>query len=349
LRINNLLNIKQAKSASRAASVSTEPGGRTENPELLPGRLLKATVLDYLPNGKILLDIDGQQIRALSRTPLEQTTLWLEVQQGGETPILALAEKKGVIQQFLKFFLATGSELAKAVDLLDKFTTTQADNLPPELHFLQFFRQIITDDSGSPVNLLKLLHLLGQTGTTNTQGQTFTEQLANLIDKLEQQTSTLPKEIASLKKMADYLEIIQDLNQQQAPANQGNLFIYPCFFAGESGWGQWMFNADQNQGKEGIKNYQLNFYLEMSKIGELHCQLQVTAKSIQGGFFCASEEISRHFNQSLANLKEILTGLGYQQVNLSCRATDTSLLQKLQKKLEEKAGKAAVAIIDIKA
>ena len=109
-----------------------------------------------------------------------------------------------------------------------------------------------------------------------------------------------------------------------------------------------MFHAEVEKDDRKTKKYQLNFFLEMSRIGELHCQLMVD-DAIQGCFFCASREVSRHLGNSLVELKEILMGLGYQQVKLSCQPADLSLRMKLQERLEEQAGRAAVSLVDIKA
>ncbi len=348
MRINNLLNIKQAKSDQQSGAISVGKGPARQL-ELLPGRLLKATVLDYLPDGKVLLDVDGRQITARSRIPLDKTTLWLEVQQGGETPLLGLAEKKGAVRQFLKFFLSSGNDLTRAVDLLNNFNAAQPDNLPPEFHFLRIFRQVVANGNGAPENILKLLHLLGRPVSPNDQTPSLTEQLARLIDNIDQQTSKSGEDINILKKMGEYLEIIHDLNRRQAPANQEDLFLYPCFFAGESGWGQWMFSADQDRDKAQTKSCQINFFLEMSKVGELHCQLLVAEKNIQGRFFCASEKVVSHFTGLLPELEKILTGMGYRRVTLSSQPLSAPLMGQLQKKLEEKSGRAAVSIVDLKA
>ncbi len=349
MQIKNLLNIKQLTSDQQPAVAQNEKG-QALKAELLPGRLLKATVLDYLPNGNTLLDIDGRTISALCRTPLDKTTLWLEVLQGGETPILGPAGKQGAVRQFLKFFLGSGEELNRALVALNRLTTALDRNIPPEFNFLRVFREIVTNAEASPVNLIKLLHLLHLPSRGNTRPANLAEQLSKLLDELEHPTPYLVEsDIAALKKMAGYLKTIHELNQQPGPANQENLLLYPCFFAGENGWGQWMFNAERGVSADSAKNYQLNFFLEMSRIGELHCRLAVAARNIQGCFFCASEEVSSHFSGTLPQLRKILTGLGYQRIALSSQAATPSLRQRLKTKLEEKVGKAAVAIVDIKA
>ncbi len=347
LQINNLLHIKQIKPVEQPVDVS---GREPQKLELLPGRLLKATVLDYLSNGKIILDIDGQQISAFSQTPLDKTTLWLEVKQGGETPILSLAQKKGAVQQFLKFILSSGSDLNNSLDLLNKFSGGQLEQISPELNFLQIFSRIIIDGNASPEKLIKLLHFLNSANRTNPPSLPLLEQFNNLLDKLDQHHPMSSGDMASLKKLTEYLEIIHDLNQQPGTSNQNNFFLYPCFFAGENGWGQWMFNYENMVGSaDKAKNYQLNFFLDMSRIKEVHCQLLVGEQSLQGRFFCSSPEVVSHFNLSLPNLTEILIKLGYQPVTLSCRQAENSLMKELKEKLGKKAGKAAVSIVDIKA
>jgi hypothetical protein len=142
----------------------------------------------------------------------------------------------------------------------------------------------------------------------------------------------------------------QQLNLQPSPANQALYLIFPCFFALQSGWGEWMFIRDEEAEKSsGAPGFTLSFFLEMSSIGELQVQLKVKGKAVQGDVVVAGPEVLSFLRENLPELQDILAGLGYGPVHFQLRLGQTGLLRELKTAVENAAQLKAVQIVDVQA
>ncbi len=352
MKIDSLFTLKGFKAAD---TLSRSRPGQTSNGleklDLSPGSLLKARVIDFSSDGRVLLEIEGKIVTASSRTPLSKGDILLEVTQGGDNPVLSPAWKKAAVQNFLQSFLGAGTGPHNAVKLLNKMTglhTSQATG-KTNLSLTNLLRAInaITIDGSGDIG-----KILQTEAAISPQSATF---LPKLLQKFLEEgsgrteaSSLTANEYSSLKKLTHILELLGEVNDQPLPGKQSDFSFFPCFFAGDSGWGQWLFHKNEKKGQQKDQAYSLSFFLEMSRIGNLHCQVHVQGQALQGHFFVDSEKISTHIRQAFSELTDILNNLGYSPVSFSCEFKQTSMIQELKESLQSLAGM-EMSIVNLRA
>lgn len=352
MKIDSLFTLKGFKAAdtlSRSGPGQTSTG--LEKLDLSPGSLLKARVIDCSADGRVLLEIEGKTVTASSRTALSKGNILLEVTQGGDNPVLSPAGKKAAVQNFLQSFLGAGTGPHNAVKLLNKMTGLHSFQAGGKTdlsltNLLRTINAITIDGSGDIGKILQTEAAL------SSQSATF---LPKLLQKFlaersgrREASSLTANEYGDLKKMAHILEMLREVNNQPLSGKQPDFSFFPCFFAGDSGWGQWLFRKNEEKGQQKEQDYSLSFFLEMSRIGNLHCQVRVQGQAVQGHFFVDSEKISAHIRQSFLELTDILNNLGYSPVSFSCKFKKTSMMRELKESLQSLAGM-EMSIVDLRA
>lgn len=352
MKIDSLFTIKGFKAANPLSSSEPKQAATgLEKLDLSPGSLLKAKVIDFSSDGRVLLEIEGRTVSASSRTALSKGNLLLEVTQGGDNPVLSPVGKKAAVQNFLQSFLGAGTGPLNAVKLLNTMAglhSSQPDGKadPSLTNLLRTINAITIDGSGDIGKILKT------EAAIFSQSATF---LPKLLQKFLEDpggrgeaSSLTVNEYAGLKKLTHILEMLREINDQPLPGKQPDFSFFPCFFAGDSGWGQWLFSKNEEKGQQKEQDYSLSFFLEMSRIGNLHCQVRVQGQAVQGHFFVDSEKISAHVRQFLSELTDILNNLDYSPVSFSCEFKQTSTMRELKESLQSLAG-IKMSIVDLRA
>ena len=352
MKIDSLFTLKGFQAADALSnSGPKQTGSGLEKLDLSPGSVLKARVIDFFADGRVLLEIEGKTVTASSPTPLPKGNLLLEVQQGGDNPVLSPAGKQAAVQNFLQSFLGAGSDPHKAVKLLNQMaaphSSQPADKAAlPLTDLLQTINAITIDGS---TNIGKILQT---EAAISSQSATFLPKLLQKFIKEDsgrtEASSLTANEYSGLKKLTHILEMLKEVNDQPLPGKQSDFSFFPCFFAGDSGWGQWLFLKNEEKGLQKDQGYSLSFFLEMSRIGNLHCQVHVQDQAVQGYFFVDSEKISTHIRQALSELTDLLNNLGYSPVSFSCEFKQTSMMQELKESLQSLAGM-EISIVDLRA
>jgi hypothetical protein len=139
------------------------------------------------------------------------------------------------------------------------------------------------------------------------------------------------------------------LNNQPARQDQQNFLIFPCFFSGASGWGEWLlsFDKEQEDGGDSGSRYGLSFFLELSNLGELHLRIHIRHNALQGVFSVPDEDAVRHVSENLQELSKILKNIGFHPVNLSCQVAHAAHIQSLKAQLAELADRGSLALVDV--
>ncbi len=337
--------IKQGKSSFAENTGKSLPDSTLSKIQLTAGQLIKATVINMGADGTVLLDVAGKELTAKSLVPLAKNTeLWLEVTKEGSQPQLTTAVTKGAVQDLLKFFIA-GSSLPTSGTKLSHLLTSLASHLSPEtppdtLPMLASLAGATNSDKAAPEALKALVMLLAErTGTQN--------DLSELLSQTTQKKKPLPPELLPLEKLSKSITTHQEINSQPQAQSNPNLFLFPCFFAGESGWGEWLFSRENMDEEEGKEQYTIAFFLEMSRLGPLTLQATLTDKMLQGSFTLQTEKARNHVDKQIPELIHILEKQGYHPVSFSCRTSTDSTVQKLKEALEEKVGIKRFSLLDI--
>lgn len=332
-------------------------------PSLPQGRLIKGTVLSVNADGQTVILADGKTLSAQSLVPLEVgQKLWFEVLREGEPPLLGLAGKNGAVVDLMRllFSFAPAGEVSPEGNIANKLAAAlQSANpkLASEVeHFLKLYSEGAIDAESDPVKVLKISLALGffaKRQHLSGDNKLSQHQLVDFLSSLSQQGKGSVVEMAEGNKgLAHLLKLFDSfaqLNSQPVAQDQHNFFLFPCFFSGESGWGEWLFRfaKEGKSGDESGGKYGLSFFLEMSNLGELHFQVYLRGNSLQGVFSVLDEGGSRHLLENLDELSLTLKDLGFHPVNLSCQLAQAKNMHRLKEELTELAGKELFALVDV--
>lgn len=360
MKIRDLFPIKVFQPKGHfGESQKAKHAGNFEKMDLSVGQLLKGRITGFTPEGKILLDIEGQTITAQSKLPLKVgSELWLEVKQTGPEPWFVLAGKKGAVHVLLqKAFLDTSS-VGKSLQSLFVLAEEGKGVMPPTLSaklesIIQGFGvNSVTDDADS----VKIIRTLLWSGAgKEAHSSLLSKLLADFLSAIRQVDGDKFLDRANLlglEKLVGMTDAFNTLNNQPPSPNQALFFLFPCFFAAGAGCGEWMFSLDQESEAEHGESpfhYTLSFFLEMSRLGDINLRLTIKEKAVQGEFIVAREAALAHLEQQLPDLKAIMERLGYGPVCVACRVASDSLMQIMKEELEDRAQLSSVNILDVTA
>ena len=367
IKIGDLFPIKGVNPERPDVSDRVEkPGsGLSSRLHLEVGQLLKARVLSSGRDGKIVLEIGGETITARSQATLKSgNDVWLEVKQTGATPWLALAGKKGVVVEFLRMALSDNPVIGQTLKNLPSMIPTgqeqSALKVSPELEqLLRSFLENTISEKSDARKLLEMVSWISEAGSGGkSRGGFFTrlgELLAEMVATAQKQGPKPGGPAATgqgLEKLSNMLEMHCRLNSQPVSSDQTPFFIFPCFFSGDAGWGEWIFSMDQEDDSGNGKQqgrYTLSFFLDMSRIGDVHLKITLADKALQGEFSMADKTAVSHMEKCLPDLIRILEKMGFGPVTFSCHVAKTDLLQEFRATLQNSSGLESFSILDVTA
>lgn len=353
MKISDLVTIKGAPTGPAAELGATAASREPLAPlALTPGQLLLARVVGLTEGGRALLTIQGQTVTAESSVPLQVgDEVWLEVKQGGERPWFVLADKKAAAYEVLRTMMADTPALGRALRGLQEFAglpqsagpmaTAPAARLEALLAGLA---NLAVDGRPAPeavVQLLAWLHGSGGAAGKGQAAQRLDQQLADALAAGRQAGGALaagPKAV-DLAKLGGFLEQLSNLNAQPPAQDQSLFFMFPCFFSGAAGWGEWLVSLDQEGRGDADKapTMALEFFLEMSRLGDVHLRFTMTGQAVQGEIDLSDDQTRAHVEAMLPELTAALEGQGRGPLTIRCRTSPRRHLQHLKAAMADKA------------
>jgi|GEM_PF-2713146 len=174
------------------------------------------------------------------------------------------------------------------------------------------------------------------------------KEITQLLDSLEHKAAVLKSVLEpGAEKLVKILAAHQQLNSQPPQTTDQNFLLFPCFFAGNAGWGEWIFSMEKETDPPGGEHYSLSFFLEMSRLGPLALQATIADRTITGQFLLASEKARAHIADNTQELVQILENQGYRPVSFSCRVNRENIVSQLKEALEEKAAIRRFSLLDV--
>ncbi len=363
MKINSIIPIKGGASDPLPAS-----GERSQvvtglgEMKFSAGQLIKAEVISVNQEGRALLDINGRMVAATTSVPLEAgNEIWLEVKGEGSASWFSLAGRKGAAAEFLRMILSEGTALNRAAASLTGGLEAQITSDSPRLFapFFEGFMQAVSNGEASPDKVARIVSSLTEPafGAQAQKGpfMGFWERFQEMIELFSGQAGK-GKEVqvssGDLQKISKLLELFQSFNSQPRTPDTEPAFLFPCFFSSSSGWGEWLFCADSEGGKDGRGSqtvYNLSFFLNMSSLGEVHVQAKVKDGVVSGDFFFYDQAAVDHVEKRLPELADVLESCGMRVGAINCRKSNENQLQVLKNILEEYTGLRQDAILDIRA
>ncbi|MDD5757600.1 MAG: flagellar hook-length control protein FliK [Desulfobulbaceae bacterium] len=311
-----------------------------------PGVLVKGRVVSIDQSGTLTVATAQGSFTASSSRPLAVgQEFWFQVVQTGATPTLAEAGKANAVLNLLRVLLPellTG-ELTLPLSNLDNAATgkTTPGLTADESRLLQFLTDTSIDGKANPAKLIQLLSQLELSSPVSEKrlGTDLTNSLAALRDL----------DAPTLQKVVHLLDSHTAINQQPASIAGSDYFLFPIFFAEQSGRGEWLFSYEKKGGDSGQDSETaISFYLSMTQLGDIHLSINARENSLTGTFTLNSEDATSHVQQHLPQLTEALSPLAGKIV-FSCRTAKLDCLKTLREDLMTKVGMERFALVDVKA
>lgn len=320
--------------------------------EFQPGRLLKANVLENTtPEGKVLLDVAGRKISARSLVKLVSgDQVWLEVKQGGTDPLLSVAPRKGAVQNFLQTLFTNPQRPTNPIEqLLPLFNQVSAGTGDSGHSFLSrvmiSLASSIQGGKADPetIKLMALLHGNGLIPNTDMRGQQTISQKLELLLNWEKISPSLNK---LLTEGIDLLDKHQQINTSPLVRDDSPFLLFPCFFKEEAGWGEWMFTKT-SQSDSSDDSFELNFFLDLSRLGPLSLHISCTGRELHGKFHLSDQQVVDYLKERTPELKKLLQNIGYQTVSFQYGLSKEKVLIELKESLLKQADLNSFSLIDV--
>lgn len=324
----------------KSTQTAPEPPARS----LEPGLLLKGRVVSIDGGGNFTVASErGSFTASSSRALAVGQEFWFQVAQSGTNPILTEAGKTNAVLNLLRVLLpemlsGPGATLPSLpTDAKGPAAASQEDQ-----RLLRFLADTAIDGKADAGKLLKTLSQLQLSRPGSDK--------ASLAD-VGASASPLLREIDSpaLQKLVRLLDSHAAVNQQPAATTGSDYFLFPVFFAEQSGRGEWLYSYEHNSGgAESTGVASISFYLDMTRLGDVHLAITSQPKALTGVCTLTTAEAADHVRQLLPGLTEALKPLA-DSVAISCRVAQSDCFKTLRKDLMAKVGMERFALIDVKA
>ncbi len=153
------------------------------------------------------------------------------------------------------------------------------------------------------------------------------------------------------RKFASFFEAHSRVNEElagQSSGSQSDFYIMPTVFAGQTGWGEWLWSKEDQPGNnDGKSQENLVFFLEMSNLGALTIQILLKEKKLRGQIIMSDKKGSELVASLLPGLQPRLEALGYEMDDFSCTCQPVNLMQELKESLHGQIGSGTVSLLDV--
>ena len=340
LTTNTPANKTQAKVSSGAGEQATS---NTAAAKLTPGQVISGRVISQTPDGGVVVQTDSGIFSARTLTPLAMGRLTFEVLPDGRslTPVPADKGVLSALRLMLPLLTKADNPLTAAVNLPESVSYTIGSTPEP----LKLTAQMAAVNQGKaglaefiktspslkemPPDILLLSRILEAHGQIN----------SGRADDTSQAQSHKP----GSPDMA--------LPGQPVRPLPNNYLLFPVFFQGNNGWGEWLFSFEgqNSKGRDKEGGYGISFYLNMSRLGDVHLDLRSQGQNLRGIFSLSNKGAADFLRANLPELQEALSPL-FQQTNLQCVSKETNLMRRLKDDLTNKTqpGSRPMALLDLK-
>ena len=357
----HFLKITPQQIINKSTVPEKTPGTRSSSPPtanengLVPGRLIKALIIGVGEGGKVTVETAAGSIEAKSLAPLEVgKEIWFEVVKGGQMPLLSPSTKLNSVDELLRMLLPGMRAFTEQQGQLGVQTQDSLTGGKPAAAdlFLNILNGSAVGESAEPEKIIKFISWLNSRDAQPPQSKSGVEiaslnssELVGLLEKLDKPG------LQKLVRLLDAHSQLTSSQPQEGAAKTEQYLLFPSFFAGESGWGEWLFSFDSDQRgseQESQINYNISFYLSMSQLGDVHLKLHQKEGALSGVFSFETKEAADHVRKNLPELVGHLEEL-FAPVNLNCVCSEKLILQQLKEDLSAKSGVNNFALLDVTA
>ncbi|NOX25321.1 MAG: flagellar hook-length control protein FliK [Deltaproteobacteria bacterium] len=345
MRINSQPLTVKTPANHTQAKVTTGAGEQaapdTAAAKLTPGQVISGRVISQTPDGGVVVQIDSGIFRARTLTPLAMGQLTFEVLPDGRslTPLPADEGVLSLLRLMLPLLTKADNPLTAAVNLPESMSYTIGQTPEP----LQLTAQMAAVNQGK-AGLAEFI----KTSVPLKNMPPDILLLARILEAHGRINSGRVDDSAPTHKPGSPDVALPGQPVRQSP---NNFLLFPVFFQGNNGWGEWLFSFEGQNSKDQDKDggYGLSFYLTMSRLGDVHLDLRRQGQNLRGVFSLSNKGAADFLRAHLPELQEILSPL-FKQTNLQCVSRETNLMCRLKDDLIDKTslGNRPMALLDLK-
>ena len=308
-------------------------------PRFIKNQIIRAKVIDILPNGRAVLSVGGKEVTA--RAPMLLTpgeAVQLKVIQEKSEVVLKLVEpgRQDVskpLSSLVRFLSETEplkdiseTRLGKAAGLVME-TALKSDKADPD-----FLPRLI--EKGGVLLETKMARIIEQKpGSSELKMlfQTLTEQdvKALVLKELFQVGSERAAEMKTAAGLPDTLETFQQINQQTSESGRF-LLPFPVFSESAFRFGQLFIDTGASGNRPDSENdrmIKISFLLDMTRLGPLRADFSILKKEISGGFLFSDQERCDYVRSLIPALQQSLIDKEYQVHRIDCRVAQKEQLE----------------------
>ncbi len=318
----------------------------------IKGQTLLAKVINWSPEGKAQLFINGKTITA--KTPMM-------LKPGQEIELKVIQEKDSVILKLVgPTQKITTSQISSLVSFFSKngsipdITGSRMENVKTILHDIALksgkadkdFLPKLIEKSGMMWE--KKVAVGVQTDKPPAVIKAGLDQLLTQDVKANILRETMAPGQGPIgsdggKASAIFLETLESFQLLNQNTSESGRFLlpFPVFSENTFQFGQLLIDTggkSKKGGKDSDKVVRISFLLNMTKLGPLRADFSVLKKSITGRFLLQDEDTCKYVNSKLPELKQKLSGMDYQIHQMECSVArneeilESSLIETLLKK-----------------
>ncbi len=337
--------------ASSQVVIKKDYGSNKQSlPEFQNNQIVKAKVLQLMPNGKTLILINNNKIvakTAMLLKPGEQIQLKVLSQKDATVlklinPIQQMTTKQ--IASLVSLFVKDSSSLDISESKISNIKNILYEiSLKSEKTDKVFLPRLI-DKSGISLEN-KIADILSETKSapntkTNTKINIKTimnnlltqDAKGNILQALISADSQNSQTTASMKAAASFLETLENfqlLNHQSSDSGRF-LLPFPIFSESAFSFGQLLIDTgdkSKTQNKDGEKLISISFLLNMSKLGSLRADFSILKKEITGRFLLQDDETCEYLKSMIPELKQRFEKIEYHAFNIECKTAKKEEIQ----------------------
>ncbi len=235
-----------------------------------------------------------------------------------------------------------------AVELVEGFAKTAIPGTPlSPLDHNETVAKILSSMQGTEPKP-ELLRVLKQLLSAS-QGLALAEDEGGSASR-DHHAAKVNETLVGLASASSFFKAQALVSHEVAQVTRGDFVLVPCFFAGQSGWGEWLWSHEKG-GEEGQKDNheKLAFFLEMSNLGPVSIQAILAEKTLSAQFRVADDAAYRAIVMALPQLEERLKILGY-KANITCQQKPVAVMQEIKDTLESRTnGGIPSSLVDVQA
>ncbi len=311
-------------------------------PELKNNQIIKAKIVQLMPNGKTLIEVNNQKIVAKSAMLLNP---------GEEVQLKVLSQKDATILKLINpIQKMTTRQISSLVTLFTKKDSIlnildhKTGKIKEIFHGISLksgkadktFLPRLIDKSGISLENKIANILLDPKPGQNVKIilNTLLEQdiKGNILQELLSMGSQNSKAMESMKVAISFLEAMETFQLLNHQSSDSGRFLLPFPIFGDSAlsFGQLLIDTgdkDRDKTKDGEKLINISFLLNMTQLGPLRADFSILKKEITGRFLLYDDDTCEYLKSMIHELKTRLAKVEYHAFNIECKTAKREEIQ----------------------